>query len=101
MSAYGQYNIVEWRPTDKKPPKKLKLIDSCTYGELWECELVAKFYMEIELFGGKLYWFFYRSIKKWNAKLRHIANRGLNSKAIPAVNGVLVVMTSLFFIGNG
>jgi hypothetical protein len=84
--------MIQW---NKRAIQKLKLIDSCSYGELWLCELVAEIDEEIELFGGKLYWFFYRSIKKWNAKLRQINNRGLKGRAILSLNGVSGGMTSV------
>jgi hypothetical protein len=76
--------LINW---SKRAIQKLKLIDSCSYGELWLCELLAEIDEEIELFGGKLYWFFYRSIKKWNAKLRQINNRGWALKTISSGSG--------------
>ena len=80
--------MINWT---KKGIHKLELIDSCSYGELWLCELLANVAEEIELFGGKLYWFF---VNKLQRKLEK-SMRGLEMRLNPRFNGVIDSAQSL------
>ena len=63
--------MIIWKPSDRSLRNhKLKLLDSCSYGELWLCELIAQFKTEIShVYGGLITWFFQHStVRKLNRK---------------------------------
>jgi hypothetical protein len=72
--------------------KKLTLLDSCSYGELWKCQLLATMRDEIVLFGGFIKWFFIKidTYAKKNRKLAKIkTTRGLGANRKDCTNGVI------------
>lgn len=74
--------------------RKLKFLSEDDKTQTWKCEYIAygKFdegkYIEFVPGNGlPVTRQFYKTKKKWNAKLRQIKNRGLDIKAIPCVSG--------------
>ena len=54
-------SYIHW---NHKAVKKLHQVDVCSFGELWECQLLIEIKEEIELYGGKILWFFFKVFEK-------------------------------------
>jgi hypothetical protein len=86
MSAYKQHSVVQWKPTDRSLRNhKVELLDSCSFGELHRCKLVAENEAgDFKLFGGFINWFFKNPVLRKLFKTQW----GLDADRI-GINGVV------------
>lgn len=98
MSFFGQPTVIQWKLSDKKPPKKIRMLDECSHGQLWLCELYAETFSFGALTGGLIKWFFHNPTIRRATK---IFKKWGRSSGVSACSNCLVAVSLFILFLNG